>query len=482
MSGGHHGFGLACYSQKGAIRTMGLKTCLTAAALLALLASGPSQAQVSLILNEWNCVAPENYLDTVDFEGSTKADTFFGRVQGNGGDWIELVVTTDRPDLRGWKLIWEYGTNAGSGQGVIELGDHPLLASLRSGTIITITESRTAEGGLDTDLSYDPANGDWWINICTRDGGPATASGSISLGAERIYLEEGEFEVNHNNWQLTIQDAAGNNVIGPVGEAAPGWQGTGINAREVGKLEENPSPFITPASNYNDGTSSTFGSPNIWSSGLFSQDFSALRSVINQPTNTTIAGARLLGTGLVRIENVVISRSHDDRFYVQQRDRAAGIAVLGFAGLPDGYPVNVTGSLTLTVDGELAIQPTSVSVAGTPVTVVPLAMGARSVGGGPAGLQEGVPGSSGPNNVGLHALIYGKVTATGFGWMVVDDGTGRHSAHGAPGIRVAGWTDPSVQVGDFVAVEGSVSVQKTGGQVYPLLRVASPSDVRRIAP
>ena len=98
---------------------MGLKTFLAAAAALALLSPAPGGAQVSLIPNEWNCVAPENYLDTVDFEGSSKADTFFGRVQGNGGDWIELVVTTDRPDLRGWKLVWEYGTNAGSGQGEI---------------------------------------------------------------------------------------------------------------------------------------------------------------------------------------------------------------------------------------------------------------------------------------------------------------------------------------------------------------------------
>ncbi len=462
---------------------MRLGHCLAAAAILALTGAAPSGAQVSLIPNEWNCVAPDSYLGSVDFEGSTRADTFFGRVQGNGGDWMELVVTTDRPDLRGWKLVWEYGSGANSGQGVIEFGDHPRLASLRSGTIITITESRTSEGGLDTDLSYDPAAGDWWINICTRDGGPAITSGSITVGGETVELAPGEFEVNNNDWQLTILDAQGSHVFGPVGEAAPGWQGTGINSREVGKLEEDPSPFITPASNYNDGTSSTFGSPNIWSSGLFSQDFSALRSLIDQPVVTTVAGAKLLGTGTVRLQDVVISRSHGDRFYVQQKDRAAGIAVLGFAGLPDGYPVDLTGTLTLTSDGELAIQPSSILPAGTPVQVRPLTMSARSVGGGaPAGLQEAVPGSSGPNNVGLHALLSGRVRAAGSGWFVIDDGSGRDSAHGVPGIRVAGWTDPSIQTGDFVTVEGSISVQKSGGTLFPMLRVASPSDMRRIAP
>jgi hypothetical protein len=39
-----------------------------------------------------------------------------------------------------------------------------------------------------------------------------------------------------------------------------------------------------------------------------------------------------------------------------------------------------------------------------------------------------------------------------------------------------------VQPGDFVEVEGSISVHSIGGQLYPLLRVASPADVRRLAP
>ncbi|MHC4091420.1 MAG: hypothetical protein ACYSVY_14290, partial [Planctomycetota bacterium] len=46
------------------------------------------------------------------------------------------------------------------------------------------------------------------------------------------------------------------------------------------KLEEDPSASITPLSNYQDGQSSTFGSPNIWQGGAQTQDFSELRSVV----------------------------------------------------------------------------------------------------------------------------------------------------------------------------------------------------------
>ena len=52
----------------------------------------------------------------------------------------------------------------------------------------------------------------------------------------------------------------------------------GIGNDEVFKLEEDPSSFITPAADYNDGTSSTFGSPNIYSAGSEQQDFTALRA------------------------------------------------------------------------------------------------------------------------------------------------------------------------------------------------------------
>jgi hypothetical protein len=51
----------------------------------------------------------------------------------------------------------------------------------------------------------------------------------------------------------------------------------GVNNEEVAKLEADPSPDSV-LEEYNDGSSSTFGLSNLWSSGTITQDFSALRS------------------------------------------------------------------------------------------------------------------------------------------------------------------------------------------------------------
>jgi hypothetical protein len=86
----------------------------------------------------------------------------------------------------------------------------------------------------------------------------------------------GNFSVGNNQWQLTILDASESVVFGPIGEGI--GQLRGINNQEVAKLEESPSTSIDPeTAEYNDGSSSTFGAANIWSSGEFVQDLRALR-------------------------------------------------------------------------------------------------------------------------------------------------------------------------------------------------------------
>ena len=52
-----------------------------------------------LILNEYNAVADNKVLDN-------NSDTYWGQVEGNGGDWFELVVIEPGLDLRGWELQW----------------------------------------------------------------------------------------------------------------------------------------------------------------------------------------------------------------------------------------------------------------------------------------------------------------------------------------------------------------------------------------
>jgi len=210
----------------------------------------------SLILNEYNAVDSDQYLD------NGGSDTLWGTVLGNGGDWFELVVVEDHLDVRGWQLVVRDDTGDPTGEAVetLVLSPEDIWSDLRRGTIITVCEN------LATDLSYDPLNDDWWINVQARD------------DADGVYITNESFKVSNRNWQLTILDELGAVRFGPAGEGVNPLSGIGND--EVFKLEENPEPFITPFSNYKDGTSSTCGAPNVWGGGSWVQDFTELRSVV----------------------------------------------------------------------------------------------------------------------------------------------------------------------------------------------------------
>lgn len=214
-----------------------------------------------VILNEYNAVRDDVYLK------NNGSDVFWGRIAGNGGDWFELVVITDNLNMSGWMIdVYDNGVlNA-----TLNLTMNPVWSSIRSGTIITISEN------LADDVSYDPCNDDWWINVCANDSGTGT------------YISATGFSVSHNNTQIVIKDAFSNVVFGPAGEGINPVSGIGND--EVFKLEQDPSALITPISgNYKDGTSSTFGAPNVWSQGANVQDFSALRAGVCIPEPATLS-------------------------------------------------------------------------------------------------------------------------------------------------------------------------------------------------
>ncbi len=205
-----------------------------------------------LILNEWNAVSSDKFIDD--------GDSFFGSVAGNGGDWFELVVVEDRLDVRGWQLEIS-DAEAGSLEvtDTFVFGDDPLLSDLRAGTIITVSEDRA------DDVSFDPATGDWWINF---------QSNSDDDGAYLTPDSQSNFDTNNDDWQLRIANGIGLTTFGPAGEGVGGVSGVG--STEVGELEEDPSSAIGADSLYDDGKDSTFGSPNGFDGGV--QDLSALRA------------------------------------------------------------------------------------------------------------------------------------------------------------------------------------------------------------
>jgi len=280
--------------------------CLSSFTAVAL---SSSAVAADIFLNEWNCVGSLKWLGNPGSPStgcpmpdgpdgvscSNNDDTFFGRVMGNGGDWIELVVAKDHLDLRGWQIQWTEpdeddsdGTDIWTGigfqpQGTITFTNAAIWSDLRAGTIITITERGTASGGLDTDLSFDPCRGDWWINACAEDRALLVCVANVCDPGPPVNCDD-PFDVGNGSWQARILDAQGQVHIGLVGEGAPGWQASGVNSREAVKLRQNPSTSINTFSDWRGGDTSTFGNPNSWSDTITGcrtyQDFTAVRAAV----------------------------------------------------------------------------------------------------------------------------------------------------------------------------------------------------------
>ena len=235
-------------------------------------------------MNEYNAVSSRNFLK------DDKSDTRLGRIEGNGGNWLEFVVVEDHLDIRGWELRWAERATEDQAetirdpnrlnfeQGIIHFTDHDFWSDLRSGTILTIGELETliAEDGSEvvgaTDLGFDPEQNDWWVHVWSFD--------ESLLRTETNVLGDGpgNFSVGDDDWELTIFDPEGEGTVifGPFGEDYDDFRG-GINNKEISKLEVDPSPDVVLA-DYNDGASSTLGDNNIWSSGEQIQDFRMIRT------------------------------------------------------------------------------------------------------------------------------------------------------------------------------------------------------------
>ena len=233
-----------------------------------------------IFLNEYNAVISTGYLNggtaTVDANGGASVDTHFGRVLGNGGNWMELVVVIDNLDLRGWTLSWRQVVVGGT-SGTITFGDASGLAAIPSGTILTIIDRNAAAGGMNTDLTVNISGGDRWMNIYSGDTNVIAATTSTKPGAGF-----GSFSTSNDEWELTIKDASASVVAGPFGEGSVGYFLGSVGSDDVCRLEENPSTHISQVSDFDDTARfSTFGAPNQWAqcpddSVVISQDFSAL--------------------------------------------------------------------------------------------------------------------------------------------------------------------------------------------------------------
>ena len=262
-----------------------------AAVIASLAPCAVAAASTEMIINEYNSVRDDRWLGCGEGaagatcvragESSSDTDHFLGRRIGNGGDWIEFVVTQDHADIRGWKLQWVSTAPSSSGlpvtdgteiwypggnlpQGEFTFSQDAMWSDLRAGTIITVTRDGTALGGLDTDLSYDPCLGDWWINVNLSSGTLISARWNITSIPLFPSLATGnKLYIDHQNWWVQVLRADGSFAIPLMGESSGGTL-TGVSSNEAAALREDPTAGVTTFSNYIDSNFSSFGAPNTW--------------------------------------------------------------------------------------------------------------------------------------------------------------------------------------------------------------------------
>ena len=220
---------------------------------------------VRLLLNEYNAVGSSKFLGggaAGDIANGT--DATFGRIAGNGGDWFELVALEDL-DLRGWTFeVWHLDTGLLERSAALTVVNAAELASIRAGTIITVSED------IADDLSFNIATNDWHINL---------QANNANDGAYFTAASQQNFAIDNDDTQIAIFDASGAPVMLRTGEGTVA--GVSVGSEEVFKLEGTPSTSVSFDSPlYQDGTSSTWGLPNVSGGGTITQDFSALRIIM----------------------------------------------------------------------------------------------------------------------------------------------------------------------------------------------------------
>lgn len=189
-------------------------------------------------------------------------------------------------------------------------------------------------------------------------------------------------------------------------------------------------------------------------------------------TPVTIQDAKALpDNATVMLSDVVVTRPGNSGYYLENRDRSAGILLADYEEeLAEGTVVTVTGTLG-TYGLERCVRGT-VTIAGSGA-VRPVGMAMRSLGGTdyrvdpgvPSSGQRGVEGGSGLNNIGLLVKIWGKITQFGADYLYVDDGSAiaDGTVTGSEpniGVRVI-WNPVGYALGDKVEVTGISSCFRT---------------------
>lgn len=192
----------------------------------------------------------------------------------------------------------------------------------------------------------------------------------------------------------------------------------------------------------------------------------------------SIAEAKELANGAtVEISGAVVAAVFPDGFYIEDATRTNGIKVImQDAILQEGQIVNVIGVVTTLNDERQLINATVSKLVGAAMSLSPIGMPNRALGGGPVGEWTGcVNGGVGLSNVGLLVRTWGKVTKTGtspYPYFSIDDGS-------KVGVKVrVPSSDGLPAVGTAVTVTGISTIEPlVGGGRGRLIRARRASDV-----
>ena len=114
---------------------------------------------------------------------------------------------------------------------------------------------------------------------------------------------------------------------------------------------------------------------------------------------------------------------------VEDESRASGIRVNTTDQRQLGDRISASGILTIAPNGELQLDQATTIFRSYSDLPLALGMNNRSLGGGAFGLQAGVSGGVGLNNIGLLVKAWGRVTevdpVSPPAWFKIDDGSGR---------------------------------------------------------
>ncbi|KAJ3334056.1 hypothetical protein HDU93_008226 [Gonapodya sp. JEL0774] len=112
--------------------------------------------------------------------GLSPGDVVFNAFNGQGNDFIELLVVKDGADLRGLRISDNeiVGGVLNTGESVIVFTDSPWFQSIPKGTLIGIWVQFFVPGVV-ADVTVNPADGDWTMMLETGDGSAVTSSGLL---------------------------------------------------------------------------------------------------------------------------------------------------------------------------------------------------------------------------------------------------------------------------------------------------------------